>query len=378
MRVLFLARYLQKVNHRKVMFLAAQPNVDLWHLAPRQWTDGFKTYHQELRNAHNYQFIATRTILTGDNHRFIYWPPTLHLREIKPDIIHIEEEPDSLVALECVLAFRLWAPAARFAIFTWQNIRRKRKPIVEAIARIVLRRVDHAIAGNREAVHVLRQQGFLGPVTILPQLGVDVEVFKARNVESLRNELGISGFVVGYVGRFIPEKGIDILIKAAAQVEDVHVLLLGGGPFRTELESLAHHIGLNGRLTIIDTVPHHEVSLYLSSMDVLVLPSRTTSKWKEQFGHVLIEAMACGIPVVGSDSGAIPEVINDAGLIFPEGDIDELADHIRSLVDDQDVRQRLSDRGLERVMTRYTHEQVARKTAQIYESMLQNTSVRQV
>jgi glycosyltransferase involved in cell wall biosynthesis len=355
-----------------VMFLAAQPNVDLWHLAPRQWTDGFKTYHQELRNAHNYQFIATRTILTGDNHRFIYWPPTLHLREIKPDIIHIEEEPDSLVALECVLACRLWAPAARFALFTWQNIRRKRKPIVEAITRIVLSRVDHAIAGNREAVYVLRQQSFVGAVTILPQLGVDTDVFTPRDASSLRNELGINGFVAGYVGRFVPEKGIDILIEAAAQVKDIHVLLVGRGPYRIELESLAHSVGLNDRFTIIDAVPHHEVSRYLSSMNVLVLPSRTTSKWKEQFGHVLIEAMACGVPVVGSDSGAIPEVINDAGLIFPEGDIDELTDHIRSLVNSQDVCRRLSNRGLERVMTCYTHEQVARKTAQVYESMLKN------
>ena len=66
-------------------------------------------------------------------------------------------------------------------------------------------------------------------------------------------------------------------------------------------------------------MPLNDVPRHLRALDALVLPSESTPLWKEQFGHVLIEAMACGVPVVGSDSGAIPEVIGEAGLLFPGG-----------------------------------------------------------
>lgn len=370
MRVLFIARYLQMVNHRKVIALAAQPGIDLWHLAPRIWTDEFRSYTQILQEGQGYRLLTARIFTSGDIHRFVYWPPTLHLREIQPDIIHIEEEPDSLAALEAICARRLWAPSARLALFTWQNIRRNRAIIVDRIARYVLHRVNHAIAGNREAANLLRQQDFANSITILPQLGVDVEVFKRHDVESLRSELGIEGFVAGYIGRFAAEKGIDDLLRAAARVPDVHLLLVGRGSMQSQLEALAETLGLTDRFTIVNAVPHDEVPQYLNLMNVLVLPSRTTPTWKEQFGHVLIEAMACGVPVIGSDSGAIPEVIAGAGLIFPEGDMRQLADHIRQLLHDPDRAKQSEQQGLARVMSTYTHEQIAKSTAQIYHSMV--------
>jgi glycosyltransferase involved in cell wall biosynthesis len=369
-RVLFVARYLQMVNHQKVRALAAQGGIDLWHLAPRRWRDSLRLYEQELHEGDGYHFIAARTFPYNDIHRFIYWPPTLFVNTIKPDIIHVEEEPDSLAAVEAVWARQLWASTARLVLFTWQNIRRKRRAAVEQLARYVLQHVDHVIAGNREATDVLYQQGYKGPVTILPQLGVDTETFKPREASTLRHQLGLGRFVVGFAGRFVPAKGLDILIKAAAQLNDSHVLLVGRGPMQTMVESLAYSLGLAGRLTIIGAVPHHQVPLYLNAMDVLVLPSRTTPQWKEQFGHVLIEAMACGTPVIGSDSGAIPEVIDSAGLIFQESDENALADHLRRLAGNPDELRQMSQRGLERVISLYTHEHIAERTMQIYRSML--------
>jgi len=156
MRVLLIARYLQMVNHRKVSALAAQAGIELWHIAPQQWNDGLRLHSQALRAGQGYHFLPTRTIPCHDIHRFIYWPPGLSLRQIQPDIIHLEEEPDSLAALETVIARRLWAPSARLILFTWQNIRRARSWPVERLARFVLRHADHVIAGNRETVEVLR------------------------------------------------------------------------------------------------------------------------------------------------------------------------------------------------------------------------------
>jgi glycosyltransferase involved in cell wall biosynthesis len=371
MRVVFIARYLQRVNHRKVMALAAQPGIELWHIAPRKWVDNFRAYEQELAQGEGYQLrLANPFPVRNDIHRFVYWPPTLWLNTIRPDIVHIEEEPDSLAALQAVWARRMWASTARLVLFTWQNVRRARSYPVERLARFVLRHVDHAIAGNRQAIEVLRQQGYPGPVTVLPQLGVDTDTFKPLDAAALRKELGLGEFVVGYVGRFAPEKGLDILVQAAAQVENCHVLLVGRGPMQADIEALARTHGLRDRLTIVSAVPHHEVPLYLNAMDVLVLPSRTMPQWKEQFGHVLIEAMACGTPVIGSDSGAIPEVINQAGLIVPEGNVAALVAHFQRLAHSPDERLRLRACGLERVKEHYTHEQIAQQTVQVYQATL--------
>jgi glycosyltransferase involved in cell wall biosynthesis len=371
MRLLLIARYLQKVNHRKVAVLAAQLDIDLWHVAPRRWTDQFQTYRQELKAGDGYSLLAVRTLQQGDIHRFIYWPPTLFINRIEPDVIHIEEEPDSLAALEVVLARQLLAPSARLVLFTWQNILRERRALVEQIARFVLHRVDHVIAGNREAIGVLRQQKYTGPVTVIPQLGVDTRIFRPQESEGLRDELGLSGFVIGYVGRLAPQKGLDDLVRAVAQTPDAHLLLLGRGPMRDEIESLARSLGIDNSCTIADVVPHSEVSRYMNAMDVLVLPSRTTPQWKEQFGHVLIEAMACGTPVIGSNSGAIPDVIDAAGLLFPEGDVDALAAHLCRLANNPKELHLMSQRGRERVADMYTHERIAEQTMEVYRSVTQ-------
>jgi glycosyltransferase involved in cell wall biosynthesis len=102
----------------------------------------------------------------------------------------------------------------------------------------------------------------------------------------------------------------------------------------------------------------------------LVLPSRTRPNWVEQFGRVLIEAMASGVPVVGSDSGEIPNVIGDAGLVFPEGDIGRLRAHLQSLIDDPGLWAALARRGRERVQARYTQARIAAETVQVYREVL--------
>jgi len=106
-----------------------------------------------------------------------------------------------------------------------------------------------------------------------------------------------------------------------------------------------------------------------AAMDVLTLPSRTCPNWKEQFGRVLIEAMACGVPVVGSDSGAIPSVIGDAGLVFPEGNAVALRDHLAALRDDVALRRSLGERGRQRVLACFTQERIAAQTVALYRAL---------
>jgi glycosyltransferase involved in cell wall biosynthesis len=104
----------------------------------------------------------------------------------------------------------------------------------------------------------------------------------------------------------------------------------------------------------------------LQQWDVLVLPSLTRSNWKEQFGRILVEAMACQVPVVASNSGEIPNVVGDAGLLVPEGDPGALRDGVAALLDEPARRLALGQAGRARVLARYTHRRIAEQTAQVY------------
>jgi glycosyltransferase involved in cell wall biosynthesis len=129
-------------------------------------------------------------------------------------------------------------------------------------------------------------------------------------------------------------------------------------------------LGISEQIRIVDTIPSSQVPDYLNCMDCLVLPSRTTKNWKEQFGRVLIEAMACEVPVVGSNSGEIPNVVGNSGLIFKEGDVGDLSSKLELPINDYDLRVELAERGRQRVLNNFTQEKVAKETYKIYQKMM--------
>jgi len=202
-------------------------------------------------------------------------------------------------------------------------------------------------------------------------MGVNEALFRPQAQPELRAELGIEPqeFVVGFVGRFVIEKGILTLLKALTPLKELlwKVVLLGRGELEAQIREEARRSGILDRLIIINSVPHDQVYRYINVMDTMVLPSETltaqttlTAKgWKEQFGHVLIEAMACQVPVVGSDSGEIPHVIQDAGLVFPEGNGDALRGCLVQLMESPALRQELGQKGLDRVWAQYTNHALA-------------------
>jgi len=107
------------------------------------------------------------------------------------------------------------------------------------------------------------------------------------------------------------------------------------------------------------SVLRSDMPAHLCACDAVVLPSYATRTWKEQFGRVLVEAMACGTPVIGSDSGEIPHVVGEAGLIFPEKDAPALRDCLKRMIEDPALRQRLIALGRARAEREYSCEAVA-------------------
>ena len=157
-------------------------------------------------------------------------------------------------------------------------------------------------------------------------------------------------------------------------------MLLGRGELQSDILIQATEHNILNRIILIESVPHHEVCNYINLMNTLVLPSETTYNfktltsvgWKEQFGHVIIEAMSCQVPVIGSNSGEIPHVIGDAGLVFPEGDIKALANCLLQLIEKPDFAQNIGLTGYTKVMAQYTNKALAKQQLEFYQKIIRD------
>lgn len=304
------------------------------------------------------------------------------LRGFRPDVIQVEQGAKALGYAQFITLNRLLGLNAKNLFFTWWNLPYELKFPISALEAYNLRHTHGLVSGNQDGVEILRQRGYSGPAKVMPQLGVDESLFRPREQPELAQKLGLQPgeFVVGFVGRFVEEKGLLTLVKALTGLGDRpwKALLLGRGPLKDTLMQQVQEAGMGDRVIWVESVPHDEVPRYINLMSTLVLPSETTYKfktltsvgWKEQFGHVLIEAMASQVPVVGSDSGEIPFVIEDAGLIFPEGNGEELRERLTRLMDHPELVTTLAKKGYDRAMSRYTNRALAQQLLAFYQELI--------
>jgi len=348
----------------KLEELAQLPGVDLTVVVPPFWRDERGVLLLERAHTRGYRLIVAPIRFNGQFH--IHYYPTLPriLRHIHPSIVHIDEEPYNLATFLAMRAAR--NVKAKTIFFTWQNILRRYPPPFGWLESYALGHADYAIAGNAEAANVLRSKNYRAPVRVIPQFGVDPTQFAPQS----KNDSSI--FRIGFAGgRLVEEKGIDVLLRAVAQLNgDWELRILGNGPAKPQLESLARDLKITGRIHFDAAIPSTAMAAFYHRLDALVLPSVTRPNWKEQFGRVLIEAMACEIPVVGSTCGEIPNVIGDAGLVFPEGDADALRAHLVTLRTSPMQCFEFGKRGRERVLAHFTQARVAKETHQVYLEMI--------
>ncbi len=339
-------------------------------LVPNRWKHygAWRSPEPPLSDRFEYEPARVRFPWVGPAQFYLHYYPDLPrmLREFQPDIIDLWEEPWALVSAQaCRLRHRI-CPQAKIISETEQNILKKLPPPFERIRSYTLANADHAVARNAEAVQVLRAKGYRGPTTVVPN-GVDAELFKPMDRQACRRALDATGFVVGYVGRFVEEKGLTDLVEALPHCPPpVNLLFVGAGPLQAEILDSARQRGVEGRVRILPARPLTELPPLMNAIDVLALPSRTTARWKEQFGRVLIEANACGTPVIGAESGAIPDVVGQAGLTVPERDPKALAAAISRLHADPVAARQMGDIGRQQVEEHYTWARVAERMHAIY------------
>ncbi len=292
----------------------------------------------------------------------------LIFNKIKPDIVYVIEEPFSLMGWLCTYWARRCVPNIPLIVYTYQDIYKRYPPPFDWLERYVLRQANRILVSNTNCGRVLTRKKYNRMWDVLPpSVNLDRFVYKEPPPAG-------AFFTIGYVGRLADEKGIDTLLWAMEELDDsVRLRLVGDGPASQRLWILAKELGVAERTVFLKPLPHEELGKFYHECDALVLPSKTTARWQEQFGRVLIEAMACGVPVIGSDSGAIPEVIGDAGLIFPEGKSPKLAECISMLQQDDRLRRDLSFQGRIRVEQNYSTERVAKKLNQHVNDVMKQT-----
>lgn len=366
MKILMLSKALVVgMYQRKVEELAALPDVDLTVAVPPVWEEpGVGPMTLERKYTAGYRLAVLPMWLNGHFHLHFY-PGLRRLVElIQPDVFHIDEESFNFATFQA-MQFGVQA-RAKCCFYNWANIERRYPPPFSTFERYTLKHAAAAIAGNHEAAAILEKHGYEGPIHVLPQFGVDPDLFHPAD-----EPLPAEPFRIGYFGRMIESKGVLDLIEALALLPNfVQLVLIGDGELRAQIQIRIAELGLHDRVELRQRVPSDEVPAAMRALHAFVLPSRTTPRWKEQFGRVLIEAMASGVPTVGSDSGEIPHVIADAGLLFREGDVMDLAARLRTLIEQPDFRAELAAQGRRRVLDHYTQRSLARSYYDVYQQML--------
>ena len=241
------------------------------------------------------------------------------------------------------------------AVIVWDNIpfNMERNPERRAIKKRVAEGADVFIVHTERSERMLGFEGVPADKLVRLNPGVDTGAFSPG--PGKRGEFGVDDddFVILFVGWFLPRKGIDFLLLALRElVRDqatggrrVRLLMVGSGPGQDRVEQLIDRLGVRESCVFSGALPYSRMPEAFRSADCFILPSIATPEWQEQFGMSLIEAMACGTPIVTTLSGAIPEVVGDHAILCQPNDFVALLDAIKRLILNPGLRADLAEGG---------------------------------
>ncbi len=343
--------------------------LDVRLLSARAWDEGGTTVRLVPRPGEPVRGVRT---LGSHPALFAYDPrPLWRALGQEWDVLDVHEEPFALATAEILALRRLRAivsrrPAPPYVLYSAQNIAKRYPWPFRWFEARALRGAAAVSVCNDEAGRVVRAKGARGRVETVP-LGVDPAVFSpAPPVPGAGGTDRAAGRLrVGYAGRLAQHKGVDLVLEAVAGDDRLDLVLAGDGPDRTALEAAARPLG--DRVRFVGALEGDELVAFYRSLDVLAVPSRETPRWVEQFGRVAVEAMACGVPVVASRTGALPDVVGGAGLLVPPEDPVPLRAALVRLLDEDGLADRLRAAGAERAAS-CSWGEVARRYEDLYET----------
>lgn len=293
--------------------------------------------------------------------------------KFKPDVVYIEEDPHSLLGFQACTFSKLLSFKSKIIFFIWDNLNNK-PTFPKNIIKILLTKISFflssaVVTGNIKANELLKKEKKYNKYSlVLPQVGVDIKNNFSHGFKFSKKPNDI---YIAYAGRIVEQKGVENLVEAVKNLKNNHVkLILVGDGNLLEKRGKDWAIGLGDKLIHIKTVEQIKMFNILSQIDIFVLPSLTTKYWAEQFGHVIAQAMAAGCACIGSDSGAIPEVLASCGMIYHEGNVSELEDKLIKLVNDNKSRVSLGHQAKKYALHNYQHDAIAKKYLDVFKRVL--------
>jgi glycosyltransferase involved in cell wall biosynthesis len=371
-RVLSIAHsYCVALNRRLAHEMARAGGID-WQItavAPAFFHGDLRPIPLEPIDGELCQVESVPAYLTKHPHLFFYGLRVRELLRQTWDVVHCWEEP--YIAAGGQVA--LWTPRTVPLVFwTAQNISKRYPQPFSAIEKYCFARCAGWMGSGQLVAQTMVARGYgHKPHRVMP-LGVDIDRFRPDSAARLSVRIRLNWTapdppVVGYIGRFVKEKGVSLLMRVLDRVAaSWRVLFVGGGPLEPSLRQWAARYG--DRVRVVNNVTHDQVPAYLNAMDLLCAPSQETPVWREQFGRMVVEAFACGVPIISSDSGELPYVVDSAGMIVNERDDDAWVKAISELIEDPVRRSELSRMGIARARSRFAWPVVARSHLDFFSS----------
>lgn len=362
--------YVIRLNRSIARRTAEDPSLEVTIAAPRFFQGDLRPLDLEEDPGAPYRLVGLPARMTRHIHVYQYGGLGDLIRPGAFDVVHAWVEPYIVAGWQVARA--TMRGKARYLFRTAQSLSKRFPPPFSAIERYCVGHASGWVAGGGLVYENLVRRGYPADTGRVITLAVDENEFYPDDAsgQATRRELGLlDGPIIGFVGRLDASKGLDILMNALEGVLGRwNLLALGSGPYRETLEHWAAARGWSDRVRV-HLAKHDEVPRYLRAMDMMVAPSQTMPNWKEQFGRMLIEAFACKVPVIGSDSGEIPFVIDQAGLVVGEKDVEGWTTAIAGLLESPGRRRELAEAGLARCHERYTATSVARQYVELYHTL---------
>jgi glycosyltransferase involved in cell wall biosynthesis len=374
-------RRILSIGHSYCVALNRRLPTEMAKLAGDEWevtAAAPSFFHGDLRPIKAERFDGEKaalellpTYLSRSPHVFFYG---MHLRELLSrewDVVHCWEEPYVLAGGQVAWLTR---QESRLVFWTGQTRVKDYPPPFAQIERYCFRRCAGWLSRGQLGVDAMLARGHGNKPHEAIGLGVDIDTFRPDRERGLaiRRQLGwddSSAPIVGYLGRFVDEKGLGTLMAALDAVSTPwRAFFVGGGPMDNELRTWSSRHA--DRVRIVPAVTHDRVPDYLNAFDLLCAPSRTTPTWREIFGRMIIEAFACRVPVLSSDSGELPSVIADAGMIVAEDSVAVWTRALELLLSSPEMRDDFAARGFERVHRHFTWSAIAQKHLEFFGRLL--------
>lgn len=371
--------FIQQNLRRRWRLLAEHHPVDVTLIVPRLWRSDWLREEVEFRpkpvKESGYRVLPLPTTSNRDWMKYVFLSHDMGFRSIEPDLVHVQYASMALIHQQSILYRNLWASDAKYTFFTMNALG---VPTQKLHHRLRWRRLKHqadAALGHYPGCKTsLREAQFEKPIYLQTSYGVDEFLYypDPESRQEMREELGFEDqFVIGFVGRLTSDKGLDDLLEALPlHGIDWSLLIVGDGDMREDVEHEVRRNGWESRVKMTGYIPQQEVPKHMRAMDCYVLGSKSRDDWIDTFPRTLVQAMACEVPVVVSDSGSLPFQVQDAGLVYAEGDISGLRAHLMTLAEDTDLRRTLAERGSTQSVERFGQRALAEGFFEIIQQVI--------